>query len=145
MIRLASIASDIDLAWNRRLSKLLVIAWTLLIHSPLGLSELTKATADKSIFNILIATKLYIHINSITVYANTSQYNDVIMSAMASQITNLTIVYSSVYSGADQRKHQSSAQRASNAENGSIWWRHHAILLTGSPRLCKEGRVAEKL
>ena len=36
-------------------------------------------------------------------------YNDVIMSAMASQITSLAIVYSSVYSGADQRKHQSSA------------------------------------
>ena len=30
------------------------------------------------------------------------------MGAMASQITSLTIVYSSVYSGADQRKHQSS-------------------------------------
>ena len=36
-------------------------------------------------------------------------YNDVIMSAMASQITSLTIVYSPAYSGADQRKHQSSA------------------------------------
>ena len=31
------------------------------------------------------------------------------MSAMASQITSLTIVYSTVYSGVDQRKHQSSA------------------------------------
>ena len=31
------------------------------------------------------------------------------MSAMASQNTSLTIVYSIVYSGADQRKHQSSA------------------------------------
>ena len=31
------------------------------------------------------------------------------MSAMASQITSLTIVHASVYSGADQRKHQSSA------------------------------------
>ena len=30
------------------------------------------------------------------------------MSGMASQITSLTIVYSNVYSGADQRKHQSS-------------------------------------
>ena len=30
-------------------------------------------------------------------------FNDVIMSAMASQITSLTIVYSSVFSGADQR------------------------------------------
>ena len=31
------------------------------------------------------------------------------MSTMASQITSLTIVYSTVYSGADQRKHQRSA------------------------------------
>ena len=33
--------------------------------------------------------------------------SDVIMSAMASQVTSLTSVYSNVYSGADQRKHQS--------------------------------------
>ena len=49
------------------------------------------------------------------------------MDAMASQITGLTIVYPTVYSGADQRKHHSSAslalftgefpaQMASNAE-----------------------------
>ena len=37
---------------------------------------------------------------------------DVIMSSMASQITSLTIVYSAVYLGADQRKHQSSASLA---------------------------------
>ena len=37
-----------------------------------------------------------------------SHYNDFIMSAMASQITSLTIVYS----GADQRKHWSSASLA---------------------------------
>ena len=35
-------------------------------------------------------------------------YIDVIMGAMASQITSLTIIYSTVYTGADQRKHQSS-------------------------------------
>ena len=35
--------------------------------------------------------------------------SDVIMGSMASQITSLTIVYPTVYSGADQRKHQSSA------------------------------------
>ena len=61
---------------------------------------------------------------------------------MASQITGVTIVYSIVCSGADQRRHQSSiglcaensqvtgefpAQKASNAENVSIWWRHHNI------------------
>ena len=39
-------------------------------------------------------------------------YDDVIMGAMASQITSLTIVYSTVHSGADQRKHQSSASLA---------------------------------
>ena len=39
-------------------------------------------------------------------------YNDVIMSAIASQISSLTIVYSDVYSGVDQRKHQSSASLA---------------------------------
>ena len=32
-------------------------------------------------------------------------YNDVIMTMMASQITSLTVVYSIVYSDADQRKH----------------------------------------
>ena len=39
-------------------------------------------------------------------------YHDVIMDAMASQITRLTIVYSIVYSGADQGKHQSPASLA---------------------------------
>ena len=39
-------------------------------------------------------------------------YSDVIIGVMASQITSLTIVYPTVYSGADQRKHQSSASMA---------------------------------
>ena len=39
-------------------------------------------------------------------------YNDVIMGTIASHITSLTIVYSIVYSDADQRKHQSSASLA---------------------------------
>ena len=60
------------------------------------------------------------------------------MSTMASVITGVSIVYSAICSGADKRKHQSSmslafvrvtgefpAQKASNAENISIWWRHH--------------------
>ena len=70
------------------------------------------------------------------------------MSAMASQITSVWIVYSSVYSNADQRKHQSSrhwlwqgnspvtsefpAQRASNAENVFIWSLHHVIRISWS-------------
>ena len=63
------------------------------------------------------------------------------MGAMASQITRLTIVYSIIYLGADQWKHQGSAslafvrnspvtgefpaQMASSMGNGSIWWRHN--------------------
>ena len=77
------------------------------------------------------------------------------MGAIASQITSITIVYSTVYSDADQRKHQSSAslafvgtgefpaQMASNAENVSIWWRHHEMhtyeLFFGWATLLMEG------
>ena len=41
-----------------------------------------------------------------------NHYDDVIMGATASQITSLTIVYSTVYSDADQSKHQSPASLA---------------------------------
>ena len=40
------------------------------------------------------------------------RYIDVIMTTMESQITSLTVVYSTVYSDADERKHQSSASLA---------------------------------
>ena len=69
-------------------------------------------------------------------------YNDVIMGEMASQVSSLTIVYSTVYSRRRTTKTSKPrvtglcegnwpvagefpAQRASNAENVSIWWRHH--------------------
>ena len=69
------------------------------------------------------------------------------MGAMASQITSLTIIYPTVYSCADQRKHQKlrvtrlcagklpvtgefPAQRASNAENISIRWRHRGYAVS---------------
>ena len=42
----------------------------------------------------------------------TFHYSDFIMGAMVSRITSLTIVYSTVYSGANERKHQSSASLA---------------------------------
>ena len=45
-------------------------------------------------------------------HGSSCHYIDVIMTAMASQITRLTIIYSTVYSGANQRKHQSSASLA---------------------------------
>ena len=46
------------------------------------------------------------------------------MSAMASQITNVSIVYSTVCPGADQRKHQNSASRAFE-----LMWPHLIIIL----------------
>ena len=63
------------------------------------------------------------------------------MTTVASQITSLTIVYSIIYSFADQKTSklrfpglcvgnapgtgEFPAQMASNAENVFIWWRHH--------------------
>ena len=46
------------------------------------------------------------------VYLCFIHYDDVIMTTIASQFTSLTVVYSTVYSDADQRKHQSSASLA---------------------------------
>ena len=62
------------------------------------------------------------------------------MGAMASQITSLTIVYSTVRSSVDKKAKlrvtglcagnspatgEFPTQIASNAENASIWWRHN--------------------
>ena len=48
-------------------------------------------------------------------------YSDVIMSAMASQITGVIGLCEGNSSAIDEFP----AQMASNAENASIWWRHH--------------------
>ena len=82
-------------------------------------------------------------IKSANKYYTPFHYNDVIMCAMACEITSLTVVYSFVYSDADQRNIKAlcywplwgeftgdrtgefPAQRASNAENVFIRWRHH--------------------
>ena len=51
--------------------------------------------------------------NELQIQTNaTWHYDDVTMGAIASLITSLTIVYLTVYSDADQRKHQSSASLA---------------------------------
>ena len=80
----------------------------------------------------------------------TGHYSDVIIGAIASQITSLTTVYSTVYSRRRSKKTSKlrgtglcagnspvtgefPAQRASNAENVSIWWRHHGIAILTAP------------
>ena len=65
-------------------------------------------------------------------------YSDVIMSSMTSQITGVSVVFSTVCLGETPKLRVTGlcdgkspvigefpAQRASNAENVSIWWRHH--------------------
>ena len=52
------------------------------------------------------------YITSVTATEYPTHYCDVIIGALASQITSLMIVYSTVYSDADQRKHQSFASLA---------------------------------
>ena len=65
-------------------------------------------------------------------------YNDIIMGAIASQITSLPIVYSKalikgtsklrvtgLYVGNSPLTGEFPTQKTSNAENASIWWRHH--------------------
>ena len=61
--------------------------------------------------NILVSVASWYHISRV-IQNGHPHYSDVIMGAMASQITGLTIVYSTVYSGADQGKHESSASLA---------------------------------
>ena len=56
----------------------------------------------------------------ILIQSRAQHLNNVIMGAMASQVTSLTIVYSSVYSGEDQRKHQRSASLA--FVRAVHWW-----------------------
>ena len=102
-----------------------------------------------------IITQYMLYVHGVTMFYTTDtsgqfklklhNYSDVIIGAMASQMTSLTIVYSTVYSGADQRTSklcvtglcagnspvtdEFPAQMASNAENVSIWWRHHYIFV----------------
>ena len=81
----------------------------------------------------------YKQINNIS-YQMETHYCDVIMSAMASQITGVSIVCSIVGSGGYHKTSklrvtplcrgftgEFPAQKVSNAENVSIWWRHHAF------------------
>ena len=64
---------------------------------------------DKRYFSLV---SKYMCMTEVTNPNSWIHYSDVKIAAMASQITSLTIVYSTVYSGADQRKHHRSASLA---------------------------------
>ena len=68
------------------------------------------------------------------IYDSMLHYSGVIMGSLASEITSLTIVYTTVYSGTDKKNTSKlrvtglcagNSPVACNAENVSIWWRHH--------------------
>ena len=97
-----------------------------------------------------------------TMWWFSSHHDDVIMSAMASQITSLTIVYSTVYSRRRSKKTSTlrvtglcegnssvtgefPAQRASNAENVSIWWRQHALMVPTTGNLTVSSPYMESI
>ena len=83
------------------------------------------------------------------VISNKNHYNDIIMSMMTSQITSLMIVYSSFYSSAGQRKHQTSASLAfvrgihrwpvNSPHKGSVMRKmfpFDEVIMTKSPHHC---------
>ena len=95
--------------------------------------------ANGMVFYIFVGFTLETYLDFVIAVVH---YGDV-MSTITSQITSLTIFCSTVFSSTNQRKYQSSAslafvrgihrspvnfshRRDSNAENDSIWWRHHA-------------------
>ena len=85
--------------------------WNLIFHSNFpGANELINVSKKGPIWPMLPLVSLF-DLNTVGYYICT-HYSDVIMGTMASQITSLATVYSTIYSGADQRKHQCSASLA---------------------------------
>ena len=120
--------------------------YSFILHLTLGFNILRKDNCKQRREIFCFGIWCVIYWKFYGAYNNTPHYDDIIMSAVASQITSLTIVYSTVYSGADQGKHQSSAwlafvrvihrglhrgpaQTASDADNVSIWWRHNDFIM----------------
>ena len=131
---------------TKKQSKLCIWPFVLGINQQFGLAAQCKGPTNMdsvsiSLYHHEICFSFYLHglegmeddISIIFIFS------DVIMGAMVSQITSPHIVYLTTYSSTDQRNLQGRrhwslcgeftgefpAQRASNAENDSIWWRLH--------------------
>ena len=84
-------------------------------------------------------------------YGRTRHYGDVIMSTMASQITSprlfaQQLIQAQIKENIKAPRHwplwgvtgEFAAQRTSNAENASIWWRHHGFARSCIlPKVCQ--------
>ena len=62
--------------------------------------------------HICVTRPKWVRIAAASPSGHKNHYGDVIMGAIASQVTSLTVVYSTIYSDADKKKHQSSASLA---------------------------------
>ena len=100
-------------------------------HKP----DLGRGTSNKPLLEIIMADAY------VRAQPSICHYSAVIMGGVASQTTSLAIVYSTVYTGMDQRKYKSSASltfvqgihrspvnfphKGQWRENICIWWRHY--------------------
>ena len=123
---------------NRDLNQGVLLPWTKFGDTSLNRWRVYRV--DKQVINTHTQTQA-------TTIPGGQNWPRVKMGAMAHQITSLTIrsIHSTVCS---ERRHQSSAsqafvgefngefpaQRVSNAENVSIWWRHHDLAATNNWR-----------
>ena len=92
------------ISWNSYYSLIYHVLLNIIIHM--------NCKVDCEIWNTTWKSMNLVHCGLVTSYGDKDHYNDVIMGTIVSQITSLTIVYSTVYSDADQRKHQCSASLA---------------------------------
>ena len=67
---------------------------------------------NKGVSHKKVVFTVFLHQTVILLIITYRHYTDALMTTMTSQITSLTVVYSIAHSGADQRKHQSSASLA---------------------------------
>ena len=114
-LALPSTSGDKDLQCNGILLLLARLQWVKAIYANLNhLLNRPKCAASSWLYSSKIQGFLRIGMcYSVWVYLiRIIHYDDVIMTMLASQITSLTVVYSIVYSGVNQRKHQSSASLA---------------------------------
>ena len=102
--------------------------------------RLNQHIEDRTKWSIFCRQQLWLNSNTVSGF----HYSDVIMGTMASQIVGVSIVCWTVCSGCRCRSKKTSkprvtglcegnqpvtSQGASNAENISIWWRHHELMV----------------
>ena len=92
---------------NKDLAQAMVVAWR---HQAITLNNLD--LSSRVLYGIRLLTTAKEVLMNLTSNMCSEHYCDVIMGAVASQITSLAIVNSIIYSDAAQRKHQSSASLA---------------------------------